>query len=461
MNWKKILKYLSILYFVILLSLLLSIFIKDCKAQSLTNLSILKSFNLSNYGLHSTLRSMPFAPSYITGNGTDIDPYLLSKAEHIDSIRYLGLNNKYYELINDIDLSTIPEFVPIPFDNNAGHFSLEGNGYKLTGLKQTSGAYSGSSGSYSLGLFMGKGGGDFLVNDLVIEGFKIEYLSSANQSGTRFCIGLLVSIITNGCGAKITNVIVRNSKIKFVGTPTSFPAQSYHGFIVGSFVGGRSNNYSFIKNCLVEYDSIYFSTAFTPNTGHFIGGIVGNITGTYAYQFMYNASRFNYFYSRTGSTSRKNIGGGLIGEVSVPASTFNYNYSHSNVSDFGNGGLPNSYPWGWGGIFGYTGANNVHTFHQNYAANNQCFGVNQSAGFFMEDNSLTTAQLIDSTYNFCDITSFAEPNTVYGSVRLTTTQYPAPKTSTQLKDINTFIGWDFTNTWSIDSTNNNGYPYLK
>jgi hypothetical protein len=32
---------------------------------------------------------------------------------------------------------------------------------------------------------------------------------------------------------------------------------------------------------------------------------------------MYNASRYNYFYSRTGSTSRKNIGGGLIGEVSV------------------------------------------------------------------------------------------------------------------------------------------------
>jgi hypothetical protein len=86
----------------------------------------------------------------------------------------------------------------------------------LTGLKQTSGVYSGSSGSYSLGLFMGKGGGDFLVNDLVIEGFKIEYLSSANQSGTRFSIGLLVSIITNGCGAKITNVIVRNSKLNLL-----------------------------------------------------------------------------------------------------------------------------------------------------------------------------------------------------------------------------------------------------
>jgi hypothetical protein len=89
------------------------------------------------------------------------------------------------------------------------------------------------------------------------------------------------------------------------------------------------------------------------------------------------------------------------------------------------------------------------------------FWCKSKCRFFYEDNSLTTAQLIDSTYNFCDITSFAEPNTVYGSVRLTTTQYPAPKTSTQLKDINTFIGWDFTNTWSIDSTNNNGYPYLK
>ena len=158
---------------------------------------------------------------------------------------------------------------------------------------------------------------------------------------------------------------------------------------------------------------------------------------------------------------RKNVGGGLIGEISSPASLFRYNYSHSNVADFGNGGAPNNHPWGFGGIFGYTTVNNIHTFQENYAANNECLGANQSGGFYSEDNSITTAQSIDSTLNFCDITSFTEPNTVYGSVRYTASQYPSAKTSAQLKDINTFTGWDFTNTWAIDSTKNNGYPYLK
>ena len=142
----------------------------------------------------------------------------------------------------------------------------------------------------------------------------------------------------------------------------------------------------------------------------------------------------------------------MSGSLSLPPISISYNYSHSNVAYFGSGGAPNNHPWVFGGVFGYTDVDNVHTFVQNYAANNQSPGTNQSGGFFAEDNSFTTAQVIDSTLNFCDITSFAEPNTVYGSVSLSATQYPTSKTSTQLKAINTFVGWDFTNTWAIDST---------
>ena len=456
---KRILKYLSFLYFLILLTSL--IFLFECKAQSLNNLSIFKSFNHSNFGLRLALSSPPSAPKHISGSGTSANPYVLYDAQDVDSIRYLGLNNKYYKLGNNISLSLIAEFIPIPFDNNSGTFSLDGQGFTLSGMKQSTAVYSSTSGAYSLGMFMGKGSGDLIIKDLIIDSFKVQFLSSVNQTGTYFCGSVLVAQSSNNCGAKLTNITIRNSVLKFVGNPTSYPAQSYQGLLVGRFVAGKSANYSYIKNCLVEYDTIYYSTTFTPNSGHFIGGIVGQISGNYAYQFEYNASRYNYFYSRTGSTLRTNCGGGLIGDVSSPASTFRYNYSHSNKSDFGNGGSPNNFPWGWGGIFGNTNSNNIHTYQQNYAANNQCLGANQSGGFYSEDNSTTTAQVIDSTLNFCDITSFAEPNTVYGSVRLTASQHPAPRTSEQLKDINTFIGWDFTNTWSIDSTKNNGYPYLK
>ena len=457
---KRILKYLSFLYFIILLALIIILF--DSKAQSLNNHSILKSFNLSNYGLHSALRSVPSASLHITGSGTSIDPYILYDALDVDSIRYLGSNNKYYELANDIDLSSITEFAPIPNDHNAGTFSLEGNGYTLFGLKQTEGVFNNFQQAYSIGMFAGKTQGTFKINNLVIDNFRINKNTVTNISTTHFAAALLVAFLQN-TEIQLTNITVTNSSFRFVNNPTTFPSQSYIGLIVGragstSVVGKQS----YIRNCLVEYDTIYYSSTFVSNSGHYIGGIAGvSPDGAGTLPFEYNASRHNYFYSRTGSVNRKNVGGGLLGAISSPASSFRYNYSHSNVADFGNGGSPNNNPWGWGGLFGYTVINNIHTFQENYAANNECLGANQSGGFYSEDNSSTSAQVIDSTLNFCDITSFAEPNTVYGSVRLAASQYPVAKTSVQLKDINTFIGWDFINTWAIDSTKNNGYPYIK
>ncbi len=442
-------------YFIIIFLILFL----DSFSQSLTSPSI-KSMKQFNNSRHS-LRTMHSAPSYITGNGTAVDPYILSKAEHIDSIRYLGLNNKYYELANDIDCSSIPEFVPIPNDNNSGTFSLDGKGYTLSGIKQTAGIYSGTTTAYTLGIFAGKSAGSFRVKDIVLDGIKIIKTSVTNTSAMVFSASILAAYFSN-TEVQFSNITIKNSTIYFTNSPTTFPSLSYIGLLTGranlTAVIGKQ---SFIRYCLVEYDTIHYSSTSTTNGGHYVGGIAGILPdGSASIPFEYNGSLYNYFFSRTGTTTRKNVGGGLIGVISSPGSTFRYNYSHSNVADFGNGGAPNNHPWGWGGIFGYTGTENIHTFHQNYAANNQCFGVNQSGGFYSEDNSLNFALVIDSTYNFCDITSFAEPNTVYGSVRLIATQHPAPKTSLQLKDINTYTGWDFTNTWAIDSTKNGGFPYL-
>mgnify|MGYP000921123237 CR=1 FL=1 len=447
-------------YFILSFFLLISISISF--PQGLKNHSIFKSFNLSTFGIRSALRTTPSAVTpHISGSGTSIDPYVLYDAQDVDSIRHFGLNNKYYELANDIDLLSISEFVPIPNDNNPGIFSLEGNGHTLFGLKQTEGVYSGSQQGYSIGMFAGKTAGTFKVNNLVIANFSVNKTTVTNISTTYFSAALLVSFFSN-TEIQLTNITVKNSSLRFANNPTTFPALSYIGLIVGrANATGVASKVSYIRNCLVEYDTIYYSSTFQPNSGHWIGGIAGvSPNGSGPIPFEYNASRYNYFYSRTGSTLRKNVGGGLLGEISSPASLFRYNYSHSNLADFGNGGAPNNHPWGFGGIFGYTAINNIHTFQENYAANNECLGANQSGGFYSEDNSSTTAQVIDSTTNFCDITSFAEPNTVYGSVRYAASQYPSAKTSTQLKDINTFTGWDFINTWAIDSTKNSGYPYL-
>ena len=79
------------------------------------------------------------------------------------------------------------------------------------------------------------------------------------------------------------------------------------GLLIGcANATGVVGTVSYIRNCLVEYDTIYYSSSFVSNSGHWIGGIAGILSsGSGAVPFEYNASRYNYFYSRTGSTNRK------------------------------------------------------------------------------------------------------------------------------------------------------------
>ncbi len=343
--------------FLILFSLALTLDLELLIAQSLTSPAIhsLKPYKQTSLGL----RTKNNAPIHISGSGTSTDPYILYDAEDVDSIRYLGLNNKYYELANDIDLSSINEFAPIPNDNNVGTFSLEGNGHTLYNLNQTEGVYNNFQQAYSIGMFAGKTQGTIKINNLVIANFRINKPTVTNISTIYFAGALLVAFLQN-TEIQLTNITVLNSSFRFVNNPTTFPSQSYIGLIIGrASSAGVVGKQSYIRNCLVEYDTIYYSSTFVPNSGHYIGGIAGiSPDGAGNIPFEFNASRYNYFYSRTGSTIRTNCGGGLIGDLSVPASTFRFNFSHSNKSDFGNGGSPNNFPWGWGGIFGNTNANN-------------------------------------------------------------------------------------------------------
>jgi len=206
-----------------ILSFFLLISIPESFPQGLKNHSIFKSFNLSNYGFRSALRSFPNAPKHITGLGTSTDPYLLYDAQDVDSIRYLGINNKFYELANDIDLSSITEFSPIPNDNNPGVFSLDGNCHTLYGLKQTEGVYSGSQQSYSIGMFSGKTAGTFRINNLVIDNFRINKTTVTNITATYFSAALLVSFFS-ATEIQLTNIIIKNSSLRFSNNPSTFPA---------------------------------------------------------------------------------------------------------------------------------------------------------------------------------------------------------------------------------------------
>lgn len=400
----------------------------------------------------------PLFAQDITGAGTVGDPYILYDARDVDSIRYLGLNGTYYELGNDIDLSSIADFQVIPNDNNASIFSLDGKGYTLSNFTQTTGLDVVSPSSYCWGMFVGKSKGSLIIKNLTLDNWLINQTSDFVSTRPLIAIGFLGAVFDDPTYIKqFSNIRIINSSIIFDCTVTSFTGTSNMGFLNGK----NSNNASgYIQDIIVDNCSLTVDyNTITPNAGHFIGGIVGSLWGSLENSAVKNI----YFYSRTASTSRINAGGGLVG-VLIGASSLSFNYVRDCTSDFGTGGAPNNFPWGWGGITGIISTTlNTNTFHQNYVANCEALGVSQNGGWFYEDNNTTTSQSVDSNYNFCDITSYAEPDTKIGSSRLNNqAELPAARTLVQLQDTSTYIdkGWDFDAVWGWISTTNNSLPFL-
>lgn len=86
-----------------------------------------------------------------------------------------------------------------------------------------------------------------------------------NISTIYFTAALLVSIVTSA-EVQHTNTSTKNSSIKFVNNLTTSPSQSYIGLIIlGANAVSVPCKVSYILNCLVEYDTIYFSTTFAQN----------------------------------------------------------------------------------------------------------------------------------------------------------------------------------------------------
>jgi len=68
------------------------------------------------------------------GTGTANDPYIITKAEHLDNVHVFSDSNNYFKLESNINLQNYPQNDPwIPFYSFNGHF--DGNGKTISNLK--------------------------------------------------------------------------------------------------------------------------------------------------------------------------------------------------------------------------------------------------------------------------------------------------------------------------------------
>jgi len=391
--------------------------------------------------------------SSILNNGV----YHISQPQHLNCIRQ-DLNGSFV-LDNDIDLTGI-NFEPIGNINDSCYFygSFDGQNHIISNLyiNRPSDAYVGLFNSIShsdiknlslydvniIGGFRTGALAAFALDSNISNSYSTGVITGIEDVGG--LIGYLEGSRVNNCnstvnvsGNKNVGGLVGTGIISGTGVLTKINDSNSSGIIIGKLhVGG------FIGK--LEMGAIIHNSRATGNvTGETsVGGFVGWL----------DQGRINWSSSAGQVTGSYNYTGGFLGLgsgtgfITESYSTGNVtNNSFNSVGGFAghlsltNGQVNNCYSRG--DVIGYFGVGFANTLNMP-VTNNYSTGSADYGGFGSASNCIA---------NYWDVEKSGQ--VVSGGCG-------EGKTTPEMKDQNTFTGWDFNNTWAIDPTINDGYPYL-
>ena len=215
------------------------------------------------------------------GIGTSTSPYVITNAQQLDKVRY-GLS-AYYQLGNDIDLSSITRWEPIGTINLPFTGNFNGNGHIITGLKLEVTA----SQEKNIGLFGYIQGAT--ITNIGLNDYKISGTGYANN------IGALVGYSERGKISKShTNGVI---------TLTNRTYSNNIGGLVG-YATSSKDGATTISECYTE-GTIHVEQ------GRRVGGLLGEGVGLSSY-----VTTITNCYSNMNITAYSSIGG-LIGELGI------------------------------------------------------------------------------------------------------------------------------------------------
>nr|WP_275446168.1 S-layer homology domain-containing protein [Paenibacillus sp. ACRSA] len=248
------------------------------------------------------------------GTGTASDPYQITTAEELNTVRNYLDPDLYFKLAADIDLSSYGEaWLPIG-EGVHGRFRghIDGNGHKITGLtiNRPNDNYAGLFGYITY---------DASVSNVILE--------NVNVTGRQYVGGLAGRIDGGG----ISNSSVSGS-VKGTGTMVGgMIGYNYYGTVNNSFatahITGNSNNVGGLVGSNFGEISYGYAVGNVTGNGNNIGGLVGN-----------NGGEINYSYAAGGVTgSGSNIGGLIGNNSSGPISNSFYDSGTTGQSDVDKG----------------------------------------------------------------------------------------------------------------------------
>jgi hypothetical protein len=380
------------------------------------------------------------------------------------------LNLKYY-LTNNIDFSGVSltngsNFAPIASIGNPFKGTFDGNGFSIKNLIMD---YPNQD---YVGLFSTVDSDHAEIYDLSIENANIK--GKENVGALSGVIWAFNNQVLSNIDGSIRNINVLNSNISGINN-----------------VGGLSGNIDLvvIANSEIANTIIYGLIRETGESQHFGGMIgygtrakiisskisninidtvssfVGGLVGRYLDSFVENS------YS-TGVVKGSDSVGGLVGLMSSDSSILNSFSSSETIGGVAVGGLVgelvnskiiNSYSIGivnggskTGGLIGDLNGLIIKIEITNSYSNSlvNVTSDNDSSGRFIGFKS------IDGENENAIVSSYFNIESTFNGGTANETFNSYGKTLTQLRNIVTYVGWNFENIWSIDSSLNSGLPFL-
>ena len=256
----------------------------------------------------------------------------------------------------------------------------------------------------------------------------------------------------DGNGNTISNLTINRSTTDYVGLfgATGATAKIQNVKLENTNVTGRGHTGALVGDNYGAITNSYVMGTVTAGTGTSVGGLVG-----------YNESSISDSYT-SGSVEGKAYTGGLVGYHSRGTITLSYSTStvkgESDVGGlvggtFGGGTITNSYARGAvtgtencvGGLVGYNSTGSI----TNVYAAGAVTGKTNIGGLVGQNTNDGTV-----TKSYWDTTTSKIESSAGG-------EGVAGKTTAEMKQQGTYVDWDFTNTWSIETNKNEAYPFLK
>ncbi|MDR0517197.1 MAG: T9SS type A sorting domain-containing protein [Fibromonadaceae bacterium] len=360
--------------------------------------------------------------------------FTITTAEELAGLAKLVKDGNYFEdkiiklgadiMLNDTTdwenwETTPPNNTWVPIYSFIGTF--DGNGYIVSGV-YTQPVNSIKLSSNYTGLFGAVNG---TIENL---GITASYIEGINELGS--CAGGLVGILNE-------NSIISNSY--FIGVVTG-PERA--GGLAGCVNNMCTINNSYSNGTvtasnaggLVGLNSGSISSSYFNGTviGKFnAGGLVGRNSGSIS------SSYFNGTVTTNGHVSGSNAGG-LVG-TNVQNSSISSSYSIGAVTE----------SYYVGGLAGHN-SGSISSSYFNGTAKGYAYVGGLAGKSSYAYSSISNSYYDEETSGLSIVVGEVGGGTVDGK----------GKTTAQMKQQSTFVNWDFTNIWGIDSRINCGYPYL-